>query len=140
MKPSHTIDKRKWPKGPWQDEPDFVEWIDDATGLGCKIVRHKSLGHLNGYVRVSRKHPIFSIKDGLSALVVHGGVTYSQPDEIAEALFWIGFDCSHHTDLSPALTWWPTECYRNIDYVNAQCASLARQLAAIEGEHEASKP
>lgn len=41
-----TIDKTGWPIGQWTNEPDKVQWIDEATGLDCLIVRHRGCGHL----------------------------------------------------------------------------------------------
>ena len=26
------VDKRGWPSGPWMDEPDYVQFQDEATG------------------------------------------------------------------------------------------------------------
>ena len=37
-----TIDKSQWGEGPWQDEPDKIQWQDEETGLPCLIVR----GHM----------------------------------------------------------------------------------------------
>jgi hypothetical protein len=49
--------KSHWPPGPWQDEPDRLEWKDERTGLACKILREMRLGQLNGYVGVPPTHP-----------------------------------------------------------------------------------
>lgn len=84
---------------------------------------------------------------------VHGGLTFSdgcrhggdpskgichvpgsgEPDDI----WWFGFDCAHCDDLSPGyLSRYPshrdpTDIYRDAAYVATECASLARQLAAL---------
>lgn len=65
---------------------------------------------------------------------VHGSLTYSGADWPA-AGFWYGFDCSHCDDLSPAYQT-PEEYgydkrYRDLPYVKAECASLARQLQSL---------
>lgn len=53
------IPKTKWGPGPWQDEPDHLDWIDERTGLSCKIVRNMFTGNLCGYVGVPPMHPYF---------------------------------------------------------------------------------
>lgn len=119
-----TIDKSTWPRGPWDQEPDKVQWIDRATLRPCLIVRAPRSGALCGYVGVSEGHPLFGKNSGarsapleMGTLDVHGGVTFTgfcQPAEdpahgichIVEEgendrIWWIGFDCSHGGDLSP---------------------------------------
>lgn len=51
-----TIDKSGWRDGAWQNEPDKVQWVDEATGLDCLIVRNGG-GALCGYVGVPEGHP-----------------------------------------------------------------------------------
>lgn len=54
-----TVDKSAWGDGPWQNEPDKIQWQDEATGYPCLIVRSgKVTGALCGYVGVSRCHPL----------------------------------------------------------------------------------
>lgn len=55
-----TVDKSAWGNGPWQDEPDKVQWQDEATGLPCLIVRGP-IGAWCGYVGVAESHPWFGI-------------------------------------------------------------------------------
>lgn len=50
------LDKAEWGQGPWQDEPDKVQWRDGATGLPCLIVRGPH-GAFCGYVGVLDTHP-----------------------------------------------------------------------------------
>ena len=80
------------PTGPWDDEPDKAQWVDDATGLDCLIVRGP-MGALCGYVGVPSTHPMYDIEYGSCAtkecedtwcshspiqrLEVHGGLTFS---------------------------------------------------------------
>jgi hypothetical protein len=94
-----TIDKSTWGDGPWQQEPDKLQWIDPATGLDCLMVRNH-FGNWCGYVGVADGHPFFGISYGACAgtqkekachegehgwcdhspgslLEVHGGLTYS---------------------------------------------------------------
>lgn len=87
-----TADRSEWSPGPWDAEPDKIQWQDEATGLPCLIVRNYA-GALCGYVGVSKGHPLFGVEysecpleekcDGYcdhqpqSQLSVHGGLTFS---------------------------------------------------------------
>lgn len=154
-----TVDKSDWGEGPWQHEPDKVQWQDEATGLPCLIVRGPS-GGLCGYVGVSPGHRYYGVDYGDIAVRVHGGLTFAgacqgkeyesrgvchvpgegDPDHV----YWLGFDCAHAGDLSPAhanvlaafglATFTTDDQYRNIDYVKAEVAQMAQQL--IEDTHE----
>ncbi len=55
------VDKSKWPPGPWQEEPDKIQWQDEETGLPCLIVRQPEVGHLCGYVGVAEGHPLYML-------------------------------------------------------------------------------
>lgn len=148
----HTQDKSTWGPGPWQNEPDKVQFRDEATGLDCLIVRNHS-GALCGYVGVPESHPLFGkhYNDLDADFDVHGGLTFSdachegseettichipdpgQPDHV----WWFGFDCCHYLDMGPALearlktSGYVGLIYRDIPYVKQQIASLASQLAA----------
>ena len=48
-----------WPDGPWNGEPDKVQWQDQQTGMPCLAVRHPESGHWCGYVGVDPDHPHF---------------------------------------------------------------------------------
>jgi hypothetical protein len=37
----NNCDKSYWGEGPWQHEPDKMQWTDDDTGLPCLIVRNQ---------------------------------------------------------------------------------------------------
>lgn len=156
---SDQIDRSEWPEGPWDSEPeDKVQFQDEKTGYPCLMVRNK-LGNWCGYVGVNEGHPAFERKlDDWGApetlsVEVHGGVTFSghcdtdapeghgichvpepgEPDDI----WWLGWDAAHSGDLVPGmLAFQPDfrdqEVYRNMAYVKEQCASLAKQLKAME--------
>jgi hypothetical protein len=128
-----TVDKADWGSGPWQDEPDKVQWVDEATGLDCLAVRHPTLGHWCGYVGVPPEHPWHGRDYGdgddgtdryddsapVMATDVHGGLTYAagcqedRPESEGvchvpapgrpENVWWFGFDCAHLGDVSPAM-------------------------------------
>lgn len=102
-----------WPEGPWDDEPDKIQYTDAASGLPCLIIRNPSMGSLCGYVGVPPDHPwhgqdIWEMKDPPEA---HGGVNYSAfcADEMPEEMgichvpgsddpphvWWFGYACDH---------------------------------------------
>jgi hypothetical protein len=154
--------RERWPSGPWDNEPDKVEWIDDATGLPCLVLRHHESGHLCGYVAVPPGHPLHGQdnprmfdddgnenelpKPSTYDLSVHGGITYAdtcegdvchkpapgEPDDV----WWFGFDMAHAYDLTPMRLMsglrFGGDEYRTIAYVKEECAKLAAQLAAMK--------
>lgn len=158
-----TQDKRAWGPGPWQDEPDKRQWTDEATGLACLIVRSHN-GALCGYVGVPEGHRCFRVdhcvvEDRHRSVWAHGGLTFSgfcqegaeedgichlvEPGE-PDRVWWLGLDCAHAGDLSPATEALLSEHrhlwglrgasrgeYRDLTYVTAEVASLAAQLARL---------
>lgn len=59
MLPYHmlkSVDRSSWGDGPWNNEPDELEWTDEITGLSCAIIRMPWNGALNGYVAVPPGH------------------------------------------------------------------------------------
>lgn len=122
-----TVGKSDWQRGPWDDEPDKVQWRDEATGLPC-LIHRSPLGFLCGYVGVAPGHRWHGVDycDGrLVRIRVHGGLTYSascqhgdgpetgichvpepgEPDDV----WWFGFDCGHYgdfTDMSDQVSAW----------------------------------
>lgn len=153
-----TIDRAAlwWPAGPWDSEPDKVQWPDTATGIPCLAVRHPRSGHWCGYVGVADGHPMYG-KDYVDVdLSVHWGLTFSAPcspgdDETRgichvpgpgepDHVWWLGFDCAHCDDYSPSdkkneaergypFTIMAHQQYRTLAYVGQQCAELAAQVA-----------
>lgn len=154
-----TADKSAWGPGPWQDEPDKVQWIDEATGLDCLIVRNR-VGSLCGYVGLPESHPLHGkdfMGENAPDVEVHGGLTFSsfcmehgdesrsichvpepgRPDRI----WWFGFDCSHAGDYDPrkeadyrdrGLIFEIRSAYRDIGYVRSEVESLAAQLKGLD--------
>lgn len=150
-----TFDKSGWGDGPWNNEPDKVQWQDEATGLPCLILRSPSGGNWCGYVGVPQGHPYHG-KDYKDVDVdVHGSLTFSdgcsQGDEAvsichkveageSDSVWWLGFDCHHYKDLAPLSRMRreargipqldAAEEYRDLDFVTSECRLLAKQLAA----------
>lgn len=133
MQPGKEVDKSKWPRGEWNDEPDFEDWTDKSTGLACAIRRGIHGGHLCGYVGVPAGHRAFGESGWESSVIrnldVHCGVTFAQT--LDDGLHWIGFDCAHLGDATPAWGWTSDGFYKSIEFVRRQCADLAQQLASL---------
>lgn len=106
--------------GPWSTEPDKAQWVDEATGLDCLIVRNHG-GALCGYVGLPPGHPLHGLDydeaHERADIDVHGGLTFAdrcqkgdedgwhichvpEPGRPAE-VWWLGFDCAHFGDISP---------------------------------------
>jgi hypothetical protein len=149
-------DRSRWPSGPWDSEPDLVEWRDEATGYPCLVVRGP-MGALCGYVGVPPEHPWHGKEYGDTPFEceVHGGVTYSdkcaghichvpRPGE-SEHVWWFGFDCAHSGDVSPGLfaltgqiprtdhgLW--DETYKTMAYVQGETERLAGVVKGHESK------
>lgn len=141
----------QWPPGPWDDEPDKIQFQHEATGLPCLILRNGG-GALCGYVGVTREHPLYGVDYTEPDIEVHGGLTFAGrcgggPDAEqmgichvpgegeADDIWWLGFDCAHCYDLSPGMASLGLahgEVYRDISYVRGEIDSLARQLSIYE--------
>lgn len=148
-----TIDRSKWFHGPWDNEPDRTTWTDAGTGVVCVAIRQDT-GYWCGYIGVDKNHPWFGNRelDEKPEVRVHGGVTYARAGNQAvpgrnvlyksQDFWWIGFDCAHSGDISPAyftkdasdLAIW--DGYRDLPYVREQCAKLARQSVDLPEKWE----
>lgn len=150
-----------WGPGPWDNEPDKVEWRDRESGLPC-IARRGPMGAWCGYVAVPPDHPWWG--NGEAPVECHGGQTFGSmcdPSESDEAIchvpapgepadvWWIGFDCGHYRDRQPGLDALFRKrgdeddvsdrlaggrgqaVYRDLAYVFEECRRLARQCVAV---------
>lgn len=147
MKQLVSVPREGWDSGPWDLEPDRLEWREG--NIPALIVRGP-LGALCGYVGISPGHPWY-LKDYRDLDVdVHGGLTYGklcqegepichvpQEGEPAE-VYWIGFDCGHIEDIIPGMDAsikklglpplrMGGESYKTIDYIKEQVKHLAEQ-------------
>lgn len=139
------------PPGPWHAEPDHVDFEHD--GFACILHRGSSAAWC-GYVAVPPSHPWHG--QGAPDVSVHGGLTYAEkcagaichvakPGE-SDDVWWLGFDCAHHLDLSAydlielggatsrdeGGHGWIAR-YRDLAYVRTQTESLAAQCKAAIG-------
>lgn len=126
-----------FPPGPWDGEPNSLEWVDEATGYTCRIKRG-CMGYLLGYVDFPDDPSL-----NIDSLEVHGGITF---DELNNGIRTLGFDMGHFNDMSPMnelmvniglipkLTFDPDLIkhfnieYRNIGYVKKECTKLAESI------------
>lgn len=150
------LDRTGWPPGPWDDEPDRVDFRH--AGLACFVSRNYA-GAWCGYAGVPPGHPWHGVhysdpclpaesdtRSPSEIIEVHGDLTYSnrcngslchtpEPGEPHD-VWWFGFDCGHWNDVHPryvremeALKEFAE--YRDLAYVRAQTERLAEQLAEI---------
>lgn len=121
-KTASFVDKSGWARGPWDEEPDRVEWrVPDAPGLACLMVRGP-MGCWCGYVGVPPEHPLHGADMANEPdLDVHGGITFAAPCQVesgrgpaalvchvpapgeSDNVWWFGFDCGHAWDVSPEM-------------------------------------
>lgn len=88
---SDLIPRTGWGPGPWDDEPDRFEWVDESTDFPCLIIRHPLSGNLCGYVAVppgNTFHGLDRNEAALRGIDVHDNITYAAPcmavDEIPD--------------------------------------------------------
>lgn len=146
------VNRDGWPAGPWDDEPDFVEF--EHVGFQCMIMRGP-LGAWCGYAAVTNEHPAYG-KGRLEVdIAVHGGLTLAngeRPGKGGEDAWWFGFDCGHAWDITPALMGFPQlrdifeslgrldgiqATYRDMAYAIQETERMAEQLAEqLAGMHK----
>lgn len=150
-----TLPRKGWPSGPWDSEPDKVQWPDPDTGLPCLAVRNQ-MGAWCGYVGVAEGHVLYGTSYSEVQASVHGGLTFAdkcrpsgneaedichlpgpgEPDHV----WWLGFDCAHYMDLCPhepySLMGALSGTYRTLEFVKDQCTQLAQQLAHYQPTKE----
>jgi hypothetical protein len=110
-----VVERTGWGDGPWNAEPDKVQWIDAATGLDC-IARRGGGGAWCGYVGVPERHKYFGSHYDDVDVDCHGGLTFADRchagaeetaichvpfDGRSDKIWWLGFDCAHAGDLVP---------------------------------------
>lgn len=157
-----TIDRTKtnWPEGPWDHEPDKMQWPDEVTGMPCLAVRHPEFGHWCGYVGLPPGHPLHGVEyNNVLSARAHCGLTFSgacQPSEDEatgichvpdegepHGVWWFGFDCNHANDLAPGMLKHMYPSYRHgnryytLEDIKELCAVLAADLlgeACVESD------
>jgi hypothetical protein len=152
-------DRTGWRSGPWDGEPDRAEWRDEATELPCLAKRSRLGSWCGYVAVPPGHPWHGVDYDDLEGTEVHGGLTFAGecspehgichvPAEGESAdVWWLGFDCAHAWDLVPGLEtmldqvddrlhsrgvwsdYREINIYRDLDYVKAECAQLAAQVA-----------
>lgn len=128
--------RRGWKPGPWDNEPDLDEWVDEATGLTCIAARNYS-GAWRGYVAINDPgHPLYGygdydefpddIRDA-----AHGDITWAGFHGEFSNRFLIGFDCAHAGDDYPLNTFTSASTYCDLPYVKQCLTRLAAAVAAV---------
>lgn len=151
----YKVDKSTWARGPWDTEPDRVDWVH--AGLACLALRHPRYGNWCGYAAVPREHPAYGKKAGDVHADAHWGLNYAAPCDglichtpqpgMPDDVWWFGFDAGHAFDLCPGFEarersmgiplllprspGFPCEVYRTLDYMRQEIEGLAEQLAAM---------
>lgn len=99
------VPREEWPKGEWDNEPDFYEL--EHKGVDCKITRSTSgTWWVFAYFRYSKwlEKEIKSVLS-LTWVKVHGGVTFKRicvdTDTGKNLVIMVGFDCDHGGDKPP---------------------------------------
>ena len=97
-----------YPVRPWENEPDYAEWVQEPSGYKCRISRMEGSGALCGYVGIPKGHKYWGViyDEGdaeLDAIAddVHGGFTYTE--EGKDGFWYFGFDTTHINDFAPKL-------------------------------------
>ncbi len=135
--------RSSWGEGPWQDEPDLVEWRKPGSALP-RLVARSAMGTWCGYVGVPEGHPLHGANPYEPDVDVHGGLNYGSPctEDVchvpgpgeAANVHWLGFDCAHALrDLIPQMPaglrgLLPGAVYRDLSYVVDEVEALAEQL------------
>lgn len=124
--------------GPWADEPDKAQWVDETTGLDCLAVRAHH-GAWCGYVGIPPGHPWYDANPYHLGYECEAGIpelNYGdrcRDDDPEPAVchvpapgrpadvYWVGFDNAHAWDLAPnrdreirAITGEATTAYDNL--------------------------
>lgn len=103
------FDKRGWPRGPWDDEPDLVIFASATKPrFRCVLWRNPDSGAFGGYVGLTKKHPLygFDLKEPrIQALEVFSEVSFSEayPFDRTRQLWYVGFTSDIVVDYCPGL-------------------------------------
>lgn len=79
-----TDDKGSWGPGPWRDEIDKAQWVDELTGLDCLIVRNR-MGGLCGYVGVPESHPLHGVEYSQESPALAAALARRMAEPVGEA-------------------------------------------------------
>ena len=86
----NIVDRLGWPSGEWDNEPDRVTWLHEATGARCTM-RRGPLGSWCGYVGLNGNHPLAGKDYDDIDVYVHRGLSYAAYCHPMEADEWIRY-------------------------------------------------
>lgn len=121
-----TLDnnKARWGDGPWANEPDRVQFTDQATGYPILLRRTDHTGCWCGYVGIPKDHPYFQKTDDKhtpssrdlfmklshDALKKYGGFSQMPEGAVPDVL-------EQHPDYEPKL--YELDCHGGVTYTGA---------------------
>lgn len=149
---SHDEYRALYGPGPWDGEPDRVEFAHETESIRCGpdfrrhninipcVIHRRPDGAWAGYVQL----PAMSHAPALASFHVHGGISfYAVSDcypwlpQLPKGAGWIGFDCAHpgfHHDQIPMAQIpkrGPQMIYRDVAFVTAEARKLAEQVGRL---------
>jgi hypothetical protein len=138
--------RERWAPGPWDDEPDKVQFPDPETGLPCLAVRGP-MGSWCGYVGVGPQHPWYR-KDYSTCCTlptpcgesycghspeamtrVHGGITFSGACHESGRGEWAKWRDSYHEELAERTA-------RATAHPHGDAAEFLREWAPIVDDYD----
>lgn len=116
-----------------EQEGDYKEFeviTNNNLDFKCVIKRHESLGHLNGYVYLTKENDFYGVHMDDLNIKAHGGITFTE--EVDD--FWvIGIDCAHSGDYIPInFRMYSDEIsgiYRDMNYVSNNLLLICEQIS-----------
>lgn len=125
---------------PWENEPNFEQWVDKGTGYLCRVERNELTLSLCGYVAVPIGHKVRGMRYQEAeefGVCAYGGLTFGGRMDDNK---WFGFDCAHAGDLVPIMYMRQVTSgfnfltrgeYRTFDWVKKETVKLAESLMAV---------
>jgi hypothetical protein len=111
--------------------------LSEGTYLGFEWkVLHNGLGFRCGYIYIPKDHPWFEKQYDDIPADVHGGLTYSQFDDLIPDKWCIGFDCAHLGDKQDLtlphtvpINLFEEDTIKTLPFVEKECLSLCEQAS-----------
>jgi hypothetical protein len=152
------VDRQGWAEGPWDHEPDQLEWLEQ--GVYCCLSRQRVTGRWQGYIALPETHLWHKSsyrslnKHFGDKLPAHGGVSYSRfrgsypfrYADVSKEHWIIGYNCGHLGDLQPGIQARNPDpllylglVYRNLSY-NLDIVKSLVEFSIISNEYIPQDP